>query len=241
MRVSLGASLSACSVLLSVGLSAQQPAPPAPKPDSPDITRMIERLKQDVGRAGPTPCTSGARRLARTGRRSVIPPTKIFDDVFAIGNSGTTVYVLRTSAGLLMIDALGAGDAAVTTAQLESQLLPGFQAARTRSGAGQDRARHARPRRSLRRCLVLSGALRVEGVRLGGRLEPDGESAGAWRAADAARRARRRRCRNTTCGYRRRPDDHARRSDRDGGRRARTYTRLDGVHFSREGQRQRRT
>jgi metallo-beta-lactamase class B len=47
--------------------------------------------------------------------------------VFAMGNSGTTVYVVRTSRGLLMIDALGAGDAAATTAQLESQLLPGFQ------------------------------------------------------------------------------------------------------------------
>jgi metallo-beta-lactamase class B len=46
--------------------------------------------------------------------------------VFAIGNSGTTVYVLRTPDGLIMIDALGAGDAAGTTAQLESQLLPGF-------------------------------------------------------------------------------------------------------------------
>jgi metallo-beta-lactamase class B len=56
-----------------------------------------------------------------------IPATKIFDDVFAIGNSGTTVYVLRTSAGLIMIDALGAGDAAATTAQLDSQLLPGFR------------------------------------------------------------------------------------------------------------------
>jgi metallo-beta-lactamase class B len=56
-----------------------------------------------------------------------IPPTKIFDDVFAIGNSSTTVYVIRTARGLLMIDALAAGDAAGTTAQLESQLLPGFQ------------------------------------------------------------------------------------------------------------------
>ena len=57
----------------------------------------------------------------------VIAPTRIFDDVFAIGNSGTTVYVLRTSAGLLMIDALGGNDAQATTAQVESQLLPGFR------------------------------------------------------------------------------------------------------------------
>ena len=128
MRVSLGASLSACSVVLSVGLSAQQPVPPAPKPDSPDITRMIERLKQDVGPRWATAVHFWCEEpRANRADDPVIPPTKIFDDVFAIGNSGTTVYVLRTSAGLLMIDALGAGDAAATTAQLESQLLPGFK------------------------------------------------------------------------------------------------------------------
>ena len=47
--------------------------------------------------------------------------------MFAIGNSGTTVYVIRTSAGLLMIDALGGNDAQSTSAQVESQLLPGFE------------------------------------------------------------------------------------------------------------------
>jgi metallo-beta-lactamase class B len=41
--------------------------------------------------------------------------------VYAIGNSGTTVYVVRTTAGLLMIDALFAD-------QVDTQLLPGFRA-----------------------------------------------------------------------------------------------------------------
>jgi metallo-beta-lactamase class B len=50
-----------------------------------------------------------------------IAPTRILDDVYAIGNSGTTVYVVRTSAGLLMIDALLAN-------QVETQLVPGFRA-----------------------------------------------------------------------------------------------------------------
>jgi metallo-beta-lactamase class B len=47
-----------------------------------------------------------------------IEPTKIFDNVYVIGNSGTVAYVLTTSAGLVMIDALGAN-------QVESVLLPG--------------------------------------------------------------------------------------------------------------------
>ncbi len=49
-----------------------------------------------------------------------IEPTKIFDNVYVIGNQGTVVYVIQTSAGLLMIDSLGA-------AETETQLLPGFQ------------------------------------------------------------------------------------------------------------------
>jgi metallo-beta-lactamase class B len=50
----------------------------------------------------------------------VIQPTKLFDNVYTIGNTGTAVYVLQTTAGLLMIDALAAN-------QVETQLLPGFK------------------------------------------------------------------------------------------------------------------
>ena len=38
----------------------------------------------------------------------VIQPAKIFDNVYAIGNVGTVANVIQTSAGLMMIDALGA-------------------------------------------------------------------------------------------------------------------------------------
>jgi metallo-beta-lactamase class B len=107
-------------------LSAQQPAPP--KPDTPDVTAMIERLKRESGSRWASAVHFWCEEpRANRPDDPPIPPTKIFDDVFAIGNSGTTVYVIRTAQGLLMIDALGAGDAAGTTAQLDSQLLPGFQ------------------------------------------------------------------------------------------------------------------
>jgi metallo-beta-lactamase class B len=115
-------------VAASVAVAAQQPAPPAAKPDSPEITQMIEQVRKDAG-----PRWAYAVHFwceePRANRPDdpVITPTKIFDNVYAIGNSGTTVYVIRTSAGLLMIDALGGGQAEATTAQLDSQLLPGFQ------------------------------------------------------------------------------------------------------------------
>jgi metallo-beta-lactamase class B len=113
-----------CYGAVAVGSAQQAPG----RPDTPEVARQIERLRQDVG-----PRWAGAVHFwcedPRANRPDdpVIRPTRIFDEVFAIGNSGTTVYVLKTSQGLLMIDALGAGDAAGTTAQLESQLLPGFQ------------------------------------------------------------------------------------------------------------------
>ena len=125
MRLGTAIAIVGC-VSLAV-MSAQAP-PPVAKPDTPDITRAIERLKQKAG-----PRWAYAVHFwceePRANRPDdpPIPATKVFDDVFAIGNSGTTVYVLRTPGGLMMIDALGAGDAAGTTAQLDSQLLPGFQ------------------------------------------------------------------------------------------------------------------
>jgi len=49
----------------------------------------------------------------------VIEPTRIFDNVYAIGSVGTVAYVIQTPAGLMMIDALSANE-------VESRLLPGF-------------------------------------------------------------------------------------------------------------------
>ena len=126
VRLGVGLLLSASAALI----AAQQPgAPQVPaKPDTPEIKAMIDQVRTAVG-----PRWAYAARFwceePRANRPDdpVIAPTRIFDDVFAIGNSGTTVYVVKTSAGLLMIDALGGNDAQSTTAQVESQLLPGFE------------------------------------------------------------------------------------------------------------------
>ena len=123
MRVSRGANLTACGVLLLGAVSAAQQPPAAPaKPDTPEITAMIESARKAAA-----PQFADAVHFwceaphANRPDDPVIAPTKIFDNVYAIGNSGTTVYVVRTSAGLLMIDALSAN-------QVDSQLLPGFKA-----------------------------------------------------------------------------------------------------------------
>lgn len=122
MRVSLGARASALFVvLLGISLSAQQPPAPA-KPDTPAITAMIEAARK----AAAPEFTDAVHFWCEAPRANrpddpPIAPTKIFDNVYAIGNSGTTVYVVQTTAGLLMIDALSEN-------QVETQLVPGFRA-----------------------------------------------------------------------------------------------------------------
>ena len=93
----------------------------AQAPDSPEVKALIEKAKKAGG-----PMWAGEEHFFCEAPRPnrpddpVIPPSKIFDNVWIIGNSGTAVYVIQTSAGLLMVDSLGAD-------QVETQLLPGFQ------------------------------------------------------------------------------------------------------------------
>jgi metallo-beta-lactamase class B len=102
-------------------LLAQAPEAAAAKPDSPEVKALIEKAKKAGGSmwAGEEHFFCEAPRPNRPDD-PVILPTKIFDNVYIIGNSGTAVYVIQTSAGLLMIDSLGAD-------QTDTQLLPGFQ------------------------------------------------------------------------------------------------------------------
>ncbi|MGB6945061.1 MAG: MBL fold metallo-hydrolase [Bryobacteraceae bacterium] len=111
------------SALLSSDLLYCQAPPlstPA-KPDSDAVQALIAKAKKVGG-----PRWAGEEHFFCEAPRPNSPsdppiePTKIFDDVYVIGNQGTVVYVIKTSAGLLMIDSLSPD-------QTETQLLPGFQ------------------------------------------------------------------------------------------------------------------
>jgi glyoxylase-like metal-dependent hydrolase (beta-lactamase superfamily II) len=115
-KIALGMTLSA--VLSLTAAAAQAP----PRPDSPAVAAMVEKAKKIAG----TQWAQEAEFFCVSPRANAatdppIQPTQIFDNVYAIGNTGTTAYVIRTSAGLLMIDSLPA-------ANLNNQLLPGFMA-----------------------------------------------------------------------------------------------------------------
>jgi len=102
-------------------LHAQSPDAVPAKPDSPEVKALIEKAKK----AGGSMWAQEEHFFCEEPRPNrpddpVIPASKIFDNVYIIGNSGTAVYVIETSAGLLMIDSLAAD-------QVNTQLLPGFQ------------------------------------------------------------------------------------------------------------------
>ena len=101
---------------------AQAPAAAPPKPDSPDVHAMVEKARKTAGAqwADEAHFFCEAPR-ANAATDPPITPTKIFDNLYAIGNQGTVAYVVQTSAGLLMFDSLGANF-------LNTQLLPGFMA-----------------------------------------------------------------------------------------------------------------
>ena len=109
------------AVLLPSLARAQAPPAAPAKPDSPEVRALIEKAK----RAGGPMWAEEAHFFCEAPRANnaadpLIEPTKVFDNVWVLGNSGTVVYVFQTSAGLLTIDSLGAN-------QVETLLLPGLK------------------------------------------------------------------------------------------------------------------
>ena len=116
MKIQIG-----IATMAAVLLRAQPPAAAPAKPDSDAVKALIAKAKATGGERWQEEAHFFCEApRANSPTDPPIEPTKIFDDLYVIGNQGTVVYVIRTSAGLLMIDALDAN-------QRDTQLLPGFQ------------------------------------------------------------------------------------------------------------------
>jgi len=90
---------------------------------NPDAVREhVDAAKRVAGRDWSTAadyfCSESA--VANRPTDPAIEPTKLFDNIYAIGSVGTTVYVIQTSEGLILLDA-GYPD------QVESVLLAGMK------------------------------------------------------------------------------------------------------------------
>src|SRR5215813_6062597 len=103
-------SLAACLMLcVTIVASAQAPAPAAPKPDNAQSRAHIDAAKKIAGNDAflMNPynffCIPANTR-ANNANAPELEPVKIFDNLYAVGNSETTVYALTTSDGIILFD-----------------------------------------------------------------------------------------------------------------------------------------
>ncbi len=127
---SLLASTAACvavGVIATVGVAGQTalaPTPAAARPDTPAVRALVDAARRAAGsewqEAVDFICAADANRANRPDD-PLVPPTRVFDNLYAIGRSGTMVWALTTPDGIILIDA-GYAD------QLDTVLLPGLRA-----------------------------------------------------------------------------------------------------------------
>jgi len=99
-----------CLILTTAALYAQRGAPQAPRPDNAESLEHISAAKKlaadDAFLANPNNffCVAGNAR-AQNNNAPDLDPVKLFDNVYAVGNSETTVYALTSSEGIVLLDA----------------------------------------------------------------------------------------------------------------------------------------
>jgi metallo-beta-lactamase class B len=102
-----------------VALTASQ----APRPDSPEVRVRLDELRKTAGEtwgeAFEFICAPNQNRANRPDDPE-IEPTRVFDNLAVVGRTSTAVWVVTTSAGVVLIDA-GYPD------QLDSLLLKGLK------------------------------------------------------------------------------------------------------------------
>ncbi|HET9941979.1 MAG TPA: hypothetical protein VFR05_01480, partial [Terriglobia bacterium] len=100
-----------CLILsTAVSLFAQRGAPQPPRPDNAQSLEHINASKKlaadDPFLANPHNffCVAGNAR-AQNNNAPDLEAVKLFDNVYAVGNSETTVYALTSSDGIVLLDA----------------------------------------------------------------------------------------------------------------------------------------
>jgi metallo-beta-lactamase class B len=117
-----------CTSLLASALAtaavAQAPAPTPAAADSPAVTAIVDRARAVAGNEWREAVEFFCGNSGRANRADdpEIRPTRVFDNLYALGRTSTVVWALTTADGILLIDA-GYPD------QLESVLLPQLRAA----------------------------------------------------------------------------------------------------------------
>lgn len=119
-------SMSAAFLLLAASAVSAQPGanPAPPSPPSPEAQAHIDAARSLAGDdlAGTYEffCVPGNAR-ANNMSAPALTPVKLFDNLYAVGNSETVVYALTTSEGIVLFDA-------GMPAEMEGMVLPGLTA-----------------------------------------------------------------------------------------------------------------
>jgi metallo-beta-lactamase class B len=118
----LSASCAAAAVSMAT-LAAQGPPPAStPVPDSPEIERRLDDIRKAAGSDWAETfaflCAANANKANRPDDPE-LTPTRVFDNLAVVGRTGTAVWIVTTSAGLVLIDS-GYED------QLDAVLLKGM-------------------------------------------------------------------------------------------------------------------
>ena len=93
------------SILFIAVTQAQPPSSAPAKPDSAEVKQDIQKAKKTAG----VEWASEAQFFCETPRANspndpLLEPARIFDNVYILGRSGTAVYAITTSAGIMLID-----------------------------------------------------------------------------------------------------------------------------------------
>lgn len=91
------------------------------KPDSAQVKEHLEKARALAGTQwAPAFQFFCVDPRANSNDDPPIEPSKIFDNVYTIGNTGTVAYAITTSDGIILLDSLAAN-------QVDSVLLPGMR------------------------------------------------------------------------------------------------------------------
>lgn len=113
---------SAAALLLAISAASAQPPPPPPP--TPESLAHVDTARTIAGEDLKVPfdffCVPGNAR-ANNFSAPPLEPVKLFDNLYAVGNSESVVYAITTSDGIVLLDAGHPGD-------IETIVLPGLRA-----------------------------------------------------------------------------------------------------------------
>jgi hypothetical protein len=96
-------------IALATGFAAALQAQPPAKPDTPEVREHLDKARMLAGTQWAAAyqffCVNPH---ANSNDDPPVEPSRIFDNVYVIGNTGTVAYAITTPEGIILLDSLAA-------------------------------------------------------------------------------------------------------------------------------------